>query len=74
MKKLNNFLGEYIELCNPDSVYFCDDSEADAEYVRNRSIELGEEKKLARANTTMHYDGIGDQARDKTQYKIYGSC
>ena len=71
-EKLDNFLGEYIELCNPDSVYFCDDSDADAEYVRNRSIELGEEKKLARANTTMHYDGIGDQARDKpnTKYMV----
>jgi phosphoenolpyruvate carboxykinase (GTP) len=68
-EKLNDFLGEYIELCNPDSVYFCDDSDEDAEYVRQRAIELGEEKKLARANTTMHYDGIGDQARDKANTK-----
>jgi phosphoenolpyruvate carboxykinase (GTP) len=71
-EKLNDFLGEYIELCNPDSVYFCDDSDADAEYVRQRSIELGEEKKLARENVTMHYDGINDQARDKgnTKYMV----
>ena len=71
-EKLNNFLGEYIELCSPDSVFFCDDSDADAEYIRNRSLELGEEKKLARSNTTMHYDGIGDQARDKpnTKYMV----
>ena len=71
-EKLDNFLGEYIELCNPDSVYFCDDSESDAEYIRNRSLELGEEKKLARSKTTMHYDGIGDQARDKpnTKYMV----
>ncbi|QSH41365.1 phosphoenolpyruvate carboxykinase (GTP) [Lentisphaerota bacterium ZTH] len=71
-EKLNDFLGEYIELCNPDSVYFCDDSDADAEYIRKRSLELGEEKQLARKNVTMHYDGINDQARDKgnTKYMV----
>ncbi|MDD5698684.1 MAG: phosphoenolpyruvate carboxykinase (GTP) [Victivallaceae bacterium] len=71
-EKLADFFGEYIELCNPDSVYFCDDSEADAEYVRRRAVGLGEEKPLTRANTTMHYDGVGDQARDKanTRYMV----
>ncbi|MCP3967903.1 MAG: phosphoenolpyruvate carboxykinase (GTP) [Lentisphaerae bacterium] len=71
-EKLNDFLGEYIELCNPDSVYFCDDSDADAEYIRQRSKKLGEEKQLARENVTMHYDGINDQARDKgnTKYMV----
>ncbi len=71
-EKLNNFIGEYVELCSPDSVYFCDDSDADAEYVSRRSLELGEEKAMARNNVTMHYDGAGDQARDKpnTKYMV----
>lgn len=70
--KLVEFIGEYVELCNPDSVYMCDDSDADAEYVRQRSLELGEEKAMARDNVTMHYDGINDQARDKgnTKYMV----
>ncbi len=68
--KLNNFLGEYIELCNPDHVYMCDDSEKDAEFVRNRALELGEENALAKKGQTMHYDGYGDQARDKKNTKF----
>ena len=68
--KLNNFLGEYIELCNPEHVYMCDDSEKDAEFVRNRALELGEENVLAKKGQTMHYDGYGDQARDKKNTKF----
>ncbi len=63
--KLFNFVGEYIELCEPDSVFMADDSEEDAEYIRQRALKLGEEKQMARENVTMHYDGKGDQARDK---------
>jgi len=69
-EKLSDFIGEYVELCEPDSVYMCDDSDADAEYVRKRSMELGEEIKLAKDGQTMHYDGYGDQARDKKNTKF----
>lgn len=62
--KLNDFLGEYIELCNPSAVHFCDDSEADAELVRRKSLERGEETPLARKGQTIHYDGYNDQARE----------
>ena len=64
-EKLLNFIGEAVEIGQPDSVYVCDDSDADAEYVRRRSIELGEERPLAKAGHTIHYDGYGDQARDR---------
>ncbi len=72
-KKLFNFVGEFVELCDPDSVYMCDDSDEDAEYVRNKSITLKEEKKLAKTNQTIHYDGYYDQARDKanTKYMVH---
>jgi phosphoenolpyruvate carboxykinase (GTP) len=56
---------KYVTLCCPDSVYVCDDSDTDAEYIRNRSKELGEEKSLAIEGHTIHFDGAGDQARDK---------
>ncbi len=63
-EKLENFLGEYIELCEPASVRFCDDSAEDAEFIRRKSLERGEEKTLARSKQTIHFDGYNDQARE----------
>jgi phosphoenolpyruvate carboxykinase (GTP) len=62
-QKLFDFVGEYVELCEPDSVYMCDDSDADAEYIRKKAVELGEEIPLAKAGHTIHYDGYNDQGR-----------
>ena len=69
-EKLFNFVKKYIELCDPDSLYVCDDSDADAEYVRNKALILGEEKILAKKGQTIHYDGYEDQARDKVNTKF----
>ncbi|MGO9021445.1 MAG: phosphoenolpyruvate carboxykinase (GTP) [Syntrophobacteraceae bacterium] len=60
---LLEFVGEYTELCEPDSVYMCDDSDEDAEYLRKKSLELKEEKPLAKEGQTIHYDGFNDQGR-----------
>ncbi|MFZ0929890.1 MAG: phosphoenolpyruvate carboxykinase (GTP) [Syntrophobacteraceae bacterium] len=60
---LFEFVGEYTELCEPDSVYMCDDSDEDAEYLRKKSLELKEEKPLAKEGQTIHYDGFNDQGR-----------
>ncbi|MFO7870503.1 MAG: phosphoenolpyruvate carboxykinase (GTP) [Kiritimatiellia bacterium] len=68
--KLNDFVGEWVALCEPDSVYMCDDSNADAEYVRRKCLEKGEEMPLAKKGQTAHYDGYGDQARDKANTKF----
>ena len=57
--KLFNFVGEWVELCNPDTVYMCDDSDADAETVRKRSMEIGEEIPLAK-------EGVGRQRLPRT--------
>lgn len=62
-EKLFNFVGEYVEICEPESVYMCDDSDADAEYIRRRALETGEEAPIARAYQTIHYDGYHDQGR-----------
>ncbi|MDA8308754.1 MAG: phosphoenolpyruvate carboxykinase, partial [Deltaproteobacteria bacterium] len=51
------FVGEYTELCEPDSVYICDDSDEDAEYIRQNSLRGGEEKPLSKKGHTIHYDG-----------------
>lgn len=61
--KLFEFVGEYTELCEPDSVYMCDDSDEDAAYIRQKALELGEEKPLAKEDQTIHYDGFNDQGR-----------
>ncbi len=61
--KLFDFVGEYVELCKPDSVYMCDDSDTDAEYLKRNALKLGEEKKLAKEGHTVHYDGYEDQGR-----------
>src|SRR5208337_5175474 len=60
---LFEFVGEYTELCEPDSVYMCDDSDEDAEYIRIKTLELKEEKPLAKEGHTIHYDGFHDQGR-----------
>jgi len=74
-EKLNDFLGEYISLCNPDKVYMCNDSKEDAEFIRKRALELGEEAKLAKKGQTIHFDGYGDQGRDKanTRFMVPGT-
>lgn len=70
--ELLNFIGEYIELCNPEKVFVRTDSEQDIAYIRKKTIALEEEKKLAVSGHSFHFDGPNDQARDKknTRYLI----
>ncbi|MBU4311877.1 MAG: phosphoenolpyruvate carboxykinase (GTP) [Candidatus Omnitrophica bacterium] len=67
--KVMDFVAKYAELCNPDSVFVRTDSKEDAEYLRKKSLELGEEKPLATKGHTIHLDGYYDQARDKEKTK-----
>ncbi|MFA5423002.1 MAG: phosphoenolpyruvate carboxykinase (GTP) [Phycisphaerae bacterium] len=62
--KLHQFVADAIELCEPDRVFVMSDSDADAEYIRKRAVELGEEKPLAIKGHTVHFDGYYDQGRD----------
>ncbi len=73
--KLNNnyiedFIADIIELCKPSNVFVSDGSKEDIEYIRNKAIETGEEKKLAIEGHTIHFDGYNDQARDKEHTKF----
>ncbi|MDP8253611.1 MAG: phosphoenolpyruvate carboxykinase (GTP) [Candidatus Kaelpia aquatica] len=65
-----DFIVKYVELCNPDSVFIRNDSDQDAEYVRSKTLELGEERSLKKSGHTIHFDGIRDQARDKENTKF----
>lgn len=69
-QKLYDFVGQFVEHCEPEKVYLFDDSEEDYAFIRNMVLEKGEEKKLAKEGQTIHWDGYGDQARDKANTKF----
>lgn len=59
-----------IAMCQPDTVFVNDGSEADKQWIREWSLEKGEEKKLAMKNHTIHFDLKDEQGRiiDRTFY------
>ncbi|MCP4450412.1 MAG: phosphoenolpyruvate carboxykinase (GTP), partial [Planctomycetes bacterium] len=69
---VNEFVAYAIELCEPDSVWVGSDSDEDAAYCRQLSIDNKEELPLAIAGQTVHFDGYYDQARKKdvTKYLV----
>lgn len=74
LERLNNpavvdFIERYIELCNPKTVFVCNDSEDDINYIRKKAIELKEESEFKVAGHTIHFDGYFDLARDKSNTK-----
>ena len=69
-RKLHLFVAEYVELCNPDKVFVCTDSEEDTLHVRQAAVESGEETGLSLGGHTIHFDGYRDQARDKGNTKF----
>ncbi len=59
-----------IVLCDPDSVFINTGSDEDRQFIRDLSIEKGEESKLPMENHTIHYDLKDEQGRiiDRTFY------
>jgi len=59
-----------IAMCQPDNVFINSGSDADKQWVREYSLEKGEEKPLAMKNHTIHYDLKDEQGRivDRTFY------
>ncbi len=59
-----------IAMCQPDQVFINSGSDADKQWVREYSLEKGEEKPLAMKNHTIHYDLKDEQGRivDRTFY------
>lgn len=72
-EKVMEFVGSFAEHCNPASIYVCDDSAEDVAYVKEIALKNGEEHPMANSEQTIHWDGYGDQARDKvnTRYMVY---
>jgi len=65
-----NFVGKYVELCNPSSVFVRSDSLEDIKYIRNKAKDMKEENQLLIEGHTVHFDGYFDQARDKENTKF----
>ncbi len=62
--KVEQFVAEFAQHCDPASVFVGTDSAEDIAYVRRRAIETGEEKGLATPGHTIHFDSYYDQGRD----------
>ncbi len=62
---LYRFLAEYIELCDPLSVYVSRGADEDLQYIRRQALKNGEERKLTTEGHSFHFDNYGDQGRDK---------
>ncbi len=52
-----------INMCRPDSVFVNTGSPDDVQWIRQYSLKQGEEKELAKAGHTIHFDLPEDQAR-----------
>jgi len=71
-RKLHRLIADAVELCEPASVFVSTDDPEDIRYIREKAVETGEEKRLAMAGHTCHFDGPNDQGRDKevTKYLL----
>jgi phosphoenolpyruvate carboxykinase (GTP) len=75
LSRLNNpplleFIAEWVNHCNPNSVFVATDSEEDIQYIKSQALKLGEETPLITKGHTVHFDGFYDQARDKENTKF----
>ena len=59
-----------VVMCEPDAVFIASGSEEDRQFVRDLSLEKGEESKLFMEGHTIHYDLKEEQGRiiDRTFY------
>ncbi|MBD3202875.1 phosphoenolpyruvate carboxykinase (GTP) [Candidatus Woesearchaeota archaeon] len=69
-EKIIEKVKKYAEICKPAKITVVSDSPFDINYIRNLSLECGEEKKLKTKGHTYHFDGYYDQARDKQNTKV----
>ncbi len=61
-----------IQMCEPDRIFVDTGSAEDIQWIRDYSLEKGEEEKLAKKGHTIHFDLPQDQARlvNQTYYII----
>jgi phosphoenolpyruvate carboxykinase (GTP) len=75
IKEINNkylfdFISEIVDILKPDSIFVCNDTKEDFDYIREKAIKDNEESKLSINGHTVHFDGENDQARDKRMTKF----
>ena len=70
--EVHAFVAYAVELCQPEKVLVCDDSDEDVATIRRLAVENREERPLAIEGHTIHFDGYYDQARKKevTKYLV----
>jgi phosphoenolpyruvate carboxykinase (GTP) len=66
---------QFTDLCKPSKISVISDSKQDIDYVRHKTIQIGEEQKLNLEGHTVHFDGFitmlnHDQARDKEHTQV----
>lgn len=60
---ISSIIDHYSKLCHPAKITILTDSSADKEFIKNKALELGEEKPLTLPGHTYHFDGPNDQGR-----------
>ena len=64
--EVHKFIAEAAELCNPEKIFVCGDSQDEVAYIKRMAITSGEESAaLAIPGHTFHFDGPYDQGRDR---------
>ena len=69
-KYLFEFVANFIELFNPGTIFVCDDSKKDFDYIKNKALKDREEIELATPGHTIHFDSYNDQGRDKEHTRL----
>ena len=64
------FVAEYVELCDPASVYVSASTPEDLEFVRGAAVADGEEFRLPIDGHTAHFENYYDQGRDREHTQI----
>jgi phosphoenolpyruvate carboxykinase (GTP) len=64
------FVAEYIDLCNPATVYVSGSTGEDLEFVRIASVSDGEEGRLVTEGHTLHFENYYDQGRDREHTQV----
>lgn len=68
--KVERIVAEFAALCAPAKITVITDAPEDLALVRRLAIEKGEERPLAMAGHTVHFDGVNDQGRDKEVTRV----
>ncbi len=64
------FVAEYVELCDPLSVYVSASTPKDFIFIREAAVADGEESRLSTEGHTAHFENYYDQGRDREHTQI----